>query len=98
MAIPKEGYFQLAKGRYGATYPRTPACHGFTIIAKIIPGRDEIIREYGMKTLPQPWTAAMEATIFTGWTYDHLKPHAAAPHQGVGNRQNYVLRCDRNQI
>ena len=31
-----------------------------------------------MKTLPQPWTAAMEATIFTGWIYDHLKPHAAA--------------------
>jgi transposase len=31
-----------------------------------------------MKTLPQPWTAAMEATIFTGWIYDHLRPHAAA--------------------
>jgi transposase len=31
-----------------------------------------------MKTLPEPWTAAMEATIFTGWIYDHLKPHAAA--------------------
>src|SRR6202140_2775445 len=31
-----------------------------------------------MKTLPQPWTAAMEATIFTSWIYDHLKPHAAA--------------------
>ena len=31
-----------------------------------------------MKTLPQPWTAAMEATVFTGWIYDHLKPHAAA--------------------
>src|SRR5438445_171303 len=30
-----------------------------------------------MKTLPQPWTAAMEATIFTGWIYDHLRPHAA---------------------
>src|SRR2546428_7535170 len=27
-----------------------------------------------MKTLPQPWTAAMEATIFTAWIYDHLKP------------------------
>jgi hypothetical protein len=26
-----------------------------------------------MKTLPQPWTAAMEATVFTGWIYDHLK-------------------------
>ena len=30
-----------------------------------------------MKMLPQPWTAAMEATIFTGWIYDHLLPHAA---------------------
>jgi transposase len=31
-----------------------------------------------MKTLPQPWTVALEATIFTGWIYDHLLPHAAA--------------------
>src|SRR6266481_3742579 len=31
-----------------------------------------------MRTLPQPWTAAMEATLFTGWIYDHLKPHATA--------------------
>jgi transposase len=31
-----------------------------------------------MKTLPQPWSAAMEATVFTGWIYDHLQPHAAA--------------------
>ncbi|HEX4770504.1 MAG TPA: IS110 family transposase [Bryobacteraceae bacterium] len=30
-----------------------------------------------MKTLPQPWMAAMEATIFTGWIYDHLLPQAA---------------------
>ena len=29
-----------------------------------------------MKTLPQPRTMAMEATIFTGWIYDHLLPHA----------------------
>jgi transposase len=29
-----------------------------------------------MLTLPQPWMAAMEATIFTGWIYDHLQPHA----------------------
>ena len=27
-----------------------------------------------MKTLPQPWTAAMEATVFTGWIYDQLLP------------------------
>src|ERR1700735_915456 len=31
-----------------------------------------------IQTLPQPWTAAMEATIFTGWIYDYLLPHAAA--------------------
>jgi hypothetical protein len=31
-----------------------------------------------MKILPQPWTAAMEVAIFTGWIYDHLLPHAAA--------------------
>jgi transposase len=29
-----------------------------------------------MKGLPQPWTVAMEATIFSGWIYDHLLPHA----------------------
>ena len=30
-----------------------------------------------MRTLPRPWTVAREATIFTGWIYDHLLPHAA---------------------
>src|ERR1035441_5959455 len=30
-----------------------------------------------LTTLPQPRTIAMEATIFTGWIYDHLLPHAA---------------------
>jgi transposase len=34
--------------------------------------------DHWMKTLPQPWSAAMEVTMFTGWIYDHLKPHAAA--------------------
>jgi len=29
-----------------------------------------------MTTLPQPWMVAMEATIFTGWIYDYLQPHA----------------------
>lgn len=26
--------------------------------------------------LPHPWTGAMEATLFSGWIYDFLKPHA----------------------
>jgi transposase len=29
-----------------------------------------------VKTLPQPGMIAMEATIFTGWIYDYLLPHA----------------------
>ena len=49
MAIPKEGYVTLQQGRYGPTYPRTPACHGFTIIAKIKPGTEEDIRAYGKR-------------------------------------------------
>ena len=29
-----------------------------------------------IKTLPEPRMMAMEATIFSGWIYDHLLPHA----------------------
>jgi hypothetical protein len=47
MAIPKEGYFKLEQGRYGPVFPKTPANYGFTIIAKVKPGREQAIREYG---------------------------------------------------
>jgi transposase len=29
-----------------------------------------------IRTMPQPRTIAMEATIFSAWIYDHLLPHA----------------------
>lgn len=48
MAIPKEGYFELEKGRYGPIFPKTPANYGFTIIAKIKPGREETVRAHGL--------------------------------------------------
>jgi transposase len=32
--------------------------------------------DWWLKTLPEPRMMAMEATIFTGWIYDHLLPHA----------------------
>ena len=43
MAIPKGGYFKdkVEQGRYGPIFPKTPACYGFSIVAKIIPGREE---------------------------------------------------------
>ena len=31
----------------GPVFPKTPANYGFTIIAKVKPGREEAIREYG---------------------------------------------------
>ena len=49
MAIPKEGYLQLKQGKYGPVFPRTPACYGFTILAKIKPGREQTIRQHGKK-------------------------------------------------
>ncbi|MGV9667367.1 hypothetical protein ACWDUL_01025 [Nocardia niigatensis] len=47
MAIPESGYFEYQQGRYGPIYPRTPANFGFSIIAKVKPGREAKIREHG---------------------------------------------------
>lgn len=52
VAIPKEGYFKKEDGRYGPVFPQTPANYGFTVIAKVLPGREEAIREYG-KTIEE---------------------------------------------
>ncbi|WP_163993432.1 hypothetical protein [Pyxidicoccus caerfyrddinensis] len=48
MALPKQDD-SWPKGKYGPVWPRTPACHGFTIIAKVKPGRADVIRSYGQK-------------------------------------------------
>ena len=45
MAIPKE-IDHLEKGKYGPIFPKTPACYGFTLIAKVIPGREPALYEY----------------------------------------------------
>ena len=47
MAIPREGYFTVERGRYGPTYPKIPACYGFSIIAKVKEGCEETVRAYG---------------------------------------------------
>ena len=49
MAIPEEGYFEYQAGRYGPVFPKTPANYGFTIIAKIKPGTEEAVRDYGKR-------------------------------------------------
>lgn len=47
LAIPKDGYFKKEEGRYGPVYPQTPANYGFSIIAKVKPGREQAVRDYG---------------------------------------------------
>ena len=56
MAIPEGGYFKdkVEQGRYGPIFPKTPACYGFSIIAKIIPGRESAFYEYA-KTIKRRW-------------------------------------------
>ncbi|GHJ44277.1 hypothetical protein Cs7R123_16190 [Catellatospora sp. TT07R-123] len=55
MALPKDTS-QLEQGKYGPIFPRTPACYGFTIIAKVKPGRADAIRAHG-----QTLATALEA-------------------------------------
>ena len=62
VAIPKHSD-EWQMGRYGPIWPKTPACYGFTIIARVIPGRADAIRNYG-NTI----TAALQAD-----------PHVLAP-------------------
>jgi hypothetical protein len=46
MAIPKEGFFKLEQGRYGPVFPKTPANYGFSVVAKVKPGREQAVRDY----------------------------------------------------
>src|SRR5579862_591594 len=52
MAIPKEGYIERIDGPYGPLFPKTPANYGFSILGKVIPGREDAIRAYG-KTIEE---------------------------------------------
>lgn len=47
MAIPKEGYFEKVDGPYGPAFPKTPANYGFSLLAKVIPGREAAVRAHG---------------------------------------------------
>ena len=42
-----------------------------------IPARRDALLAWA-KARPRPWIGAMEATLFTGWIYDLLKPLAQA--------------------
>ena len=56
-----------ARGRYGPVFPRTPACYGFSIIAKVKEGREDAIREHG-KTIQEAITETPEFPRHYGCT------------------------------
>lgn len=87
MAVPKEGYFQVVKGRYGPVFPKTPACYGFTIIAKIKPGREEAIRAYAAKieaaTKDQPNVLAPLRLHYLRWVLFDIGRDKYFMYQGI---------------
>jgi hypothetical protein len=87
MAIPKEGYFLLEQGRYGPIFPKTPANYGFTIIAKIKPGREEKIRSYG-KTIENavagdPFVLAPLRLHYLRWVLFNIGSDTYFMYQGI---------------
>ena len=47
---------------------------------------------------PRPWVGAMEATIFSGWIYDTLAPHAIELHVGHPLRLKAMSKNKRDKI
>jgi hypothetical protein len=86
MAIPKETT-HLAKGKYGPIFPKTPACYGFTVIAKIIPGREPVFYQYAQnieKTLvSQPDYLAPLKLHYLRWVLFPIKGETYFMYQGI---------------
>jgi hypothetical protein len=87
MAIPKEGYFKLEQGRYGPIFPKTPANYGFTIIAKVKLGREEVIRAYG-KTIEtaiagDPFVLAPLRLHYLRWVLFNIGSDTYFMYQGI---------------
>ena len=89
MAIPNGGFFEdkVEQGRYGPIFPKTPACHGFTIIAKVKAGREEAIREYGRKleetVAGLPDALAVLKLHYLRWVLFDIKGETYFMYQGI---------------
>ena len=77
----------LEQGRYGPIFPRTPACHGFTIIAKIKPGREQIFRDYATKLEtalgPNPDVLAPLKLHYLKWVLFDIEGSTYFMYQGI---------------
>jgi hypothetical protein len=87
MAIPKGGAFKQEQGRYGLIYPQTPANYGFSILAKVKPGREAAVREYG-NTLEKavaanPGVLAPLKLHYLRWLLFEIKGESYFMYQGI---------------
>jgi len=89
MAIPKGGFFEdkVEQGRYGPIFPKSPACYGFSILAKVIPGREERFYEYA-KTIEQavadqPDCLAVLKLHYLRWVLFPIKGDTYFMYQGI---------------
>ena len=89
MAIPKGGVFEdkVQQGRYGPIFPKSPACYGFTIIAKIIPGREDVFYQYARNiekaVADQPDCFAVLKLHYLRWVLFPIKGETYFMYQGI---------------
>jgi hypothetical protein len=88
LAIPKGGYIGTPEqGRYGPIFPKTPACYGFSIIAKLIPGGEEACYAHAKKieqaVAKDPNTLAALALHYLRWQVFHINGEAYFQYQGI---------------
>ena len=85
----KGGFFKdkLEQGRYGPIFPKSPACYGFSILAKIIPGREEVFYEYAKnieKTVAsQPDCLAVLKLHYLRWILFPINGETYFMYQGI---------------
>ncbi|HEY3039208.1 MAG TPA: hypothetical protein VGJ66_10755 [Pyrinomonadaceae bacterium] len=86
MAIPKETD-QLPQGKYGPIYPKSPACYGFTIIAKIIRGREPVFYQYAQNiekaVAAQPNVLAPLKLHYLRWVLFPINGETYFMYQGI---------------
>src|SRR5881394_3735235 len=89
IAIPEGGYFKdkVEQGRYGPIFPKTPACYGFSIIAKINPGSEKNFHEYA-RTIEkavagQPDCLAVLRLHYLRWNLFQIKGDTYFQYMGI---------------
>jgi hypothetical protein len=89
MAIPKGGYNEkdVQQGRYGPIFPKSPACYGFSILAKIIPGREAVFYEYAKRIqdtiAAQPDALEVLKLHYLRWVLLPIKGDTYFMYQGI---------------